>query len=186
MLIIGGAGGVGSIAIQLARRAGLVVIATASRPETIAWCNQMGAHHVINHRLPLKPQLQAVAFSEVDAIANFTDSAPYWEVMAELIAPQGHIGLIVEPSKALNIGDPLKAKCVSIHWEMMFSRARFKTTDMIEQHRILSRVADLVDRGELRTTLTQTLFPIDAANLRSAHAQLESGKTIGKVALSGW
>jgi NADPH2:quinone reductase len=186
LLIIGGAGGVGSIAIQLARRAGLAVIATASRPETIAWCEQMGARHVIDHRKPLKPQLQAVGYNEVDAIVNFADTVPYWEVMADLIAPQGHIGLIVEPSTALSIGDPLKAKCVSIHWEMMFARARFKTADMIEQHRILDRVADLVDSGELRTTLTQTLFPIDAANLRAAHAQLESGKTIGKVALSGW
>lgn len=186
LLIVGGAGGVGSIAIQLARRAGLVVIATASRPETITWCIQMGAQHVIDHRQPLKPQLQAIGFSEVDAIANFADAAPYWDVMTDLIAPQGRIGLIVEPSTPLNIGDPLKAKCVSIHWEMMFARARFKTTDMIEQHRILDRVADLVDSGELRTTLTQTLFPIDAVNLRAAHAQLESGKTIGKVALAGW
>jgi NADPH2:quinone reductase len=186
LLIIGGAGGVGSIAIQLARRAGLVVIATASRPETVAWCKQMGAQHVIDHRHPLKPQLEALDFAEVDAIANFADTDRYWDTMSELIAPQGRIGLIVEPAAALKIGDPLKAKCVSIHWEMMFARSRFKTADMIEQHRILERVADLVDRGELRTTLTQTLFPIDAVNLRSAHAQLESGRTIGKVALSGW
>jgi NADPH2:quinone reductase len=186
LLVIGGAGGVGSIAIQLAQRAGFVVVATASRPETVAWCTQMGAQHVIDHRQPLKPQLQALGFDAVDAIVNFADTAPYWDVMADLIAPQGRIGLIVEPSTPLNIGDPLKAKCVGIHWEMMFARARFQTADMIEQHRILERIADLVDRGELRSTLTQTLFPIDAVNLRTAHAQLESGKTIGKVALSGW
>jgi len=106
--------------------------------------------------------------------------------MGQLIAPQGRIGLIVEPSAPVNIGDPFKAKCVGIHWEMMFARARFQTHDMDEQHRILDRVADLVDAGELRTTLTETLFPIDATNLRTAHAQLESGRTIGKVALSGW
>jgi NADPH2:quinone reductase len=186
LLIIGGAGGVGSIAIQLARRAGFVTIATASRPETVAWCTQMGAHHVIDHRQPLKAQLEALGFHEVDAIANFTDAAPYWDAMADVIAPQGRIGLIVEPSTAVKLGDPLKAKCISIHWEMIFARSRFKTADMIEQHRILDRVADLVDAGELRTTLTETLSPIDAANLRTAHAQLESGKTIGKVALAGW
>jgi NADPH2:quinone reductase len=186
LLIIGGAGGVGSIAIQFARRAGLVVIATASRPETISWCMQMGAHHVIDHRQPLKPQLEALGFPTLDAIANFADTALYWDAMADLIAPQGRIGLIVEPSTALQIGDPLKAKCASIHWEMMFARSRFKTADMIEQHRILDRVADLVDAGELRTTLTETLSPIDATHLRAAHARLESGKTIGKVALVGW
>jgi len=186
LLIIGGAGGVGSIATQLARRAGVVVIATASRPETIAWCRQMGAQQVIDHRQPLKPQLDTLGFAEVDTILNFADPAPYWETMGQLIAPQGHIGLIVEPSTPLNIGDPFKAKCVGIHWEMMFARARFRTHDMEEQHRILDRVADLVDAGELRTTLTETLFPIDATNLRTAHAQLESGRTIGKVALSGW
>jgi NADPH2:quinone reductase len=186
LLIIGGAGGVGSIATQLARRAGLVVIATASRPETITWCTQMGAHHVIDHRQTLKPQLASLGFSEVDAVVNFSDPAPYWETMGQLIAPQGSIGLIVEPSTPVNIGDPFKAKCIGIHWEMMFARARFDTADMDEQRRILDRVADLVDAGELRTTLTETLFPIDATNLRTAHAQLESGKTIGKVALSGW
>lgn len=186
LLVIGGAGGVGSIATQLARHAGFIVIATASRPETIAWCTQMGATHVIDHRKALKPQLDALGFDDVDAIVNFADPAPYWESMGQLIAPQGRIGLIVEPSATLNIGDPYKAKCISIHWEMMFARARFKTADIGQQQRILERVASLVDAGELRTTLTETLFPIDATNLRTAHAQLESGKTIGKVALSGW
>jgi NADPH2:quinone reductase len=186
LLIVAGAGGVGSIAIQLARRAGFVVIATASRPETIAWCRAMGAQHVVDHRQPLAPQLAALGIAEVDAIINLTDSAPYWQAMGEIIAPQGRIGLIVEPTGPLNIGDPLKAKCVGIHWEMMFARARFKTADMIEQHRLLDRVADLVDAGELKGTLTHTLGTINAANLREAHRQLESGTTIGKLALAGW
>ncbi|GAA0706028.1 zinc-binding alcohol dehydrogenase family protein [Dokdonella soli] len=186
LLIIGGAGGVGSIAIQLARRAGLVTIATASRPETIAWCRQMGAQHVVDHRQPLQSQLAALCFATVDAVINLADTDRYWETIGEILAPQGHVGLIVEPKGALKIGDPYKAKCIGIHWEMMFARPRFRTADMIEQHRILNRVADLVDAGELRTTLTETLFPIDATNLRTAHAQLESGKTIGKVALAGW
>jgi NADPH2:quinone reductase len=186
LLIIGGAGGVGSIAIQLARRAGFTVIATASRPETVAWCRAMGAQQVIDHRQPMAPQLGALGIAEVDAIVNLTDSAPYWQAMGELIAPQGRFGLIVEPSAPLNIGDPLKAKCVGIHWEMMFARARFKTADMIEQHRLLDRVADLLDAGELQGTHTKTIGTINAANLRETHRQLESGTTIGKLALAGW
>ncbi|MGH8063278.1 MAG: zinc-binding dehydrogenase, partial [Pseudoxanthomonas sp.] len=103
-----------------------------------------------------------------------------------LLAPQGHVGLIVEPSGALKIGDPYKAKSVGIHWEMMFARARFKTPDMIEQHRVLNRVASLVDAGELRTTHTETIGAINAANLREVHRRLESGATIGKLVLAGW
>lgn len=186
LLVIGGAGGVGSIAIQLARRAQLIVVATASRAETIAWCTQMGAHHVVDHRHALQPQLAALGLDSVDAAINLADTDRYWDALGELLAPQGQVGLIVEPAGALKIGDPYKAKCIGIHWEMMFARARFRTADMHLQGRILDRVADLVDAGELRTTLTETLSPIDAANLRTAHARLESGKTIGKLALSGW
>lgn len=186
LLVIAGAGGVGSIALQLARRAGLVAIATASRPETIEWCRAMGADHVVDHRQPLKPQLEALGFADVDVAINLADTDRYWDELGELLAPQGHVGLIVEPRGALKIGDPYKAKCIGIHWEMMFARARFRTPDMQHQGEILDRLADLLDAGELRTTLTETLSPIDAANLREAHARLESGKTIGKLALSGW
>ena len=186
LLIIGGAGGVGSIAIQLAVRAGLTVIATASRPETVAWCKRMGAQHVIDHRQPLKPQLAALGFAYADAIVNLADTDRYWETMGDLIAPQGRIGLIVEPKGPLSIGDRFKTKCVSIHWETMFGRSRFQTKDMIEQHRLLDRVAALVDGGELRTTHTETIGTINAANLRATHARLESGTTIGKLALAGW
>lgn len=186
LLIIAGAGGVGSIAIQLARRAGFTVIATASRPQTVAWCRELGAHHVVDHRQPLAPQLAALGFTTVDAAINLADTDRYWQVLGELLAPQGHLGLIVEPTGTLRIGDPYKAKCIGIHWEMMFARPRFRTADMAEQGAILDRVADLIDAGELRTTLTETLTPIDAANLREAHRRLESGTTIGKLALSGW
>lgn len=186
LLIIGGAGGVGSIAIQLARRAGFTVIATASRPETIAWCCTMGAQHVINHREPLAPQLAALGFTQINAAINLADTSRYWEPLGELLAPQGHVGLIVEPSGALKIGDPYKAKCIGIHWEMMFARPRFKTADQAEQGRILGRVAVLIDAGELRGTRTETLSPINATNLREAHRRLESGTTIGKLALAGW
>ena len=186
LLIIGGAGGVGSIAIQLARRAGLVVIATASRPETIDWVRRMGAQHVVDHRKALGPELAALGFTHVDAIVNLADTDRYWTTIGELIAPQGQVGLIVEPKGALAIGGPFKAKCVGIHWETMFGRARFKTADLIEQHRLLDRIAALVDAGEIRTTHTETLGKIDAANLRAAHARIESGTTIGKLALEGW
>ncbi|RZA28676.1 MAG: zinc-binding alcohol dehydrogenase family protein [Lysobacteraceae bacterium] len=186
LLIIAGAGGVGSIAIQLARHAGFTVIATASRAETIDWCRSMGAHHVIDHRQPLASQLEALGFMQVDAVLNLADTDRYWDAIGEIIAPLGHVGLIVEPSGLLKIGDPYKAKSVGIHWEMMFARARFQTADLIEQHRLLNRVASLVDAGELRSTLTGVVGPIDAANLREVHRRLESGSTIGKLVLAGW
>ena len=186
LLIIAGAGGVGSIAIQLARHAGFTVITTASRAETIDWCRSMGAHHVIDHRQPLAAQLEALGFKQVDAVLNLADTDRYWEAIGEIIAPLGHVGLIVEPSGLLRIGDPYKAKSVGIHWEMMFARARFQTPDMIEQHRLLNRVASLVDAGELRSTLTEVVGPINAANLREVHRRLESGSTIGKLVLAGW
>ena len=186
LLIIGGAGGVGSIAIQLARRAGFTVVATASRPETIEWCRSLGAQHVINHREPLTPQLAALGFAQIDAALNLADTDRYWDVLGELLAPQGHLGLIVEPKGALKIGDPYKAKCIGIHWEMMFARPRFKTVDQHEQGRILEHVAGLIDTGELRATRTETLAPINAANLREVHRRLESGATIGKLVLAGW
>ena len=186
LLIIAGAGGVGSIAIQLAQRAGFTVIATASRPETIVWCRSLGAQHVINHRDALLPQLQALGFEQVDAVLNLADTDHYWDAIGELLAPQGHVGLIVEPAGALKIGDPYKAKCIGIHWELMFARARHKTADQAEQGRILERVADLIASGDLRGTRTTTLSPINAANLREAHRRLESGSSIGKLVLAGW
>ena len=186
LLIIAGAGGVGSIAIQIAKRAGFRVVATASRAETVEWCRRMGADEVVDHRQPLAPQLQALGIEQVDAALNLADTDRYWEVLGELLAPQGHVGLIVEPSGALKIGDPYKAKCIGIHWEMMFARPRFRTADMIEQGRLLDRVAELIDAGELKGTHTQTLGKIDAQTLREAHRRLESGTTIGKVVLAGW
>lgn len=186
LLVIGGAGGVGSIAIQLGRHAGFTVVATASREESVQWCRQLGAAHVIDHRQPLAPQLQALGISQVDAALNLANTDLYWQQLGELLAPQGHVGLVVEPAGELRIGDPYKAKCIGIHWEFMFARARFRTADMIEQHRILTRAASLIDAGELRTTLTQRLGTINAHNLRHAHHLLESGRSIGKLALEGW
>lgn len=186
LLVIGGAGGVGSLAIQLARHAGFRVIATASREASMQWCRQMGAHGVIDHRQPLAAQLQPLGIDQVDVILNLADTDAYWQQMGELVAAQGHVGLIVEPRGALHIGDPWKAKSVGIHWEFMFTRARFQTADRDAQHRILCRAASLVDAGELRVPLGQQLGPITAANLRTAHALLESGRSIGKLVLAGW
>ena len=186
LLIIGGAGGVGSIAIQLARRAGFTVIATASRDETVAWCRTLGAAHVINHRQPLAAQLSALGFEQVDAVINLADTDHYWNTVGEILSPQGHVGLIVEPAGPLNIGDPYKSKCIGIHWELMFTRSLYKTTDQHEQGRILDLVAELVASGELLGTRTHTLSPINAANLREAHRQLESGASVGKLVLAGW
>ena len=185
LLILGAAGGVGSIAIQLAHRAGATVIASASRPESAAWVRQLGADHVVDHHQPLAPQLAALGFEVVDLIANFSDTDAYWEVMAALIRPLGSIVAIVGNRHPLDL-NRLKAKSVRFAWEFMFSRSQFQTPDMGEQGRILDRFADHFDRGELRPTLGRTLSPINAANLEVAHAQLAAGSTIGKIALVGW
>jgi NADPH2:quinone reductase len=185
MLIIGGAGGVGSIGIQIAKQAKLRVIATASRPETIAWCKELGADHVIDHRKPMRPQIEALGLKFVDYIANFNDVDEHWAAMGDLVAPQGGIVLIVGNKNPLVV-DAVRAKSAAICFELMFTRPRFKTADMIEQHNLLNHVADWLDAGKLKGTLKQTLSPINAANLRKAHAQLESGTTIGKIVLKGW
>ena len=185
LLIIGGAGGVGSIGIQIAKIAGLKVIATASRAETIAWCKELGADHVIDHRKPMRPQVEALGMKYVDYIANFNEVDEHWATIGDLIAPQGAIALIVSNKAPLNV-DAVRGKSAAICFELMFTRPRFQTHDMVEQHKLLNQVADWLDSGKLRGTLKQTLSPINAANLRKAHAQLESGTTIGKVVLQGW
>ena len=185
LLILGGAGGVGSIAIQLAKWSGLIVIATASRPETQDWVKGLGADHVVDHRQPLPPQLAAIGHKEVNFIANFNNTDAYWVVMAESIKPQGRIVSIVENDHPVEIG-LLKIKSASFGWVFMFTRAMFQTADMAEQGKILDRIAQLVDAGIIRTTLTERLSPISASNMRAAHAKSESGRTIGKVAISGW
>ena len=181
ILILGGAGGVGSIGIQIAKLAGLKVIATASRPETIAWVKELGADEVVDHRKDLPSQIR----KSVDYIAVYNDLDMHWAAIGELIAPQGGIVSIVGNLKPLPM-DAVRAKSASLCWELMFTRPRFKTPDMIEQHKLLNQVADWLDAGKLRGTLKQTLTPINAANLRKSHAQLESGTTIGKLVLKGW
>jgi len=185
LLITGGAGGVGSILIQLARRlTGLTVVATATRPESQAWCRDLGAHAVIDHAKPLKEQIEALKLPPVALVASLTFSEQHYKAIAELMAPQGKFGLIDDPVE-FSIS-PFKGKAISIHWESMFTRSSFQTPDMIAQHRLLNDVSDLIDKGVLRTTLDQSFGTINAANLKKAHALLESGQSRGKIVLEGW
>ncbi len=183
LLIINGAGGVGSALIPLARRAGLVVVATASRPETAAWCSRLGANHVINHREPLRPQAEALGFRDFPYIANLHNTEAYWETTADLIAPLGALGLIVEPRETLHLGDPLKAKCVRIAWEFMAARAKFRLPDMHRQGEILTEIAGLCDAGEFPKLATRVFDSLTAGNLREAHAAMESSTALGKWVL---
>jgi zinc-binding alcohol dehydrogenase family protein len=185
LLIIGGAGGVGSILIQLARRlTGLTVIATASRPETAAWCTQLGAHHVVDHTKSLQAELQRIGVPQVPYVAGLTATDRHFPAIVDIIGPQGRFALIDDPP-TLDI-NPLKRKSVSVHWELMFTRPLFETEDMIAQHNLLNELADLVDVGVIRTTLNERLGTINAANLRRAHALIEGGRSKGKIVLEGF
>jgi NADPH:quinone reductase len=185
LLIIGAAGGVGSILIQLARRlTGLTVNATASRPETRQWCLDLGAHHVIDHTKPLVAQLRDIAIPEVEFIAGLNATDMHYPALVEALAPQGKFGLIDDP-KRLD-ATPLKSKSASLHWEFMFTRPVFETSDMLVQHKLLNEVSGLVDAGVIRTTLAETLSKINATNLKKAHALIESGRMRGKLVLAGF
>lgn len=185
VLIIGGSGGVGSIAIQLLRAlTDLSVIATASRPETKAWVSELGAHHVLDHSEPLQPQIEAIGLGQPGYVFSTNHTDQYIDQSAELIAPQGRFGLIDDP-KTLDI-KPFKSKAVSIHWELMFTRPLFKTADMARQGEILNEVSALLDAGKIKSTATETLGTICAENLKLAHAALESGRVRGKLVLEGF
>jgi NADPH2:quinone reductase len=180
LLIINGAGGVGSALIPLARSAGLTVVATASRPETIAWCLALGAHHVIDHHKPLRPQAEALGIPAFPYIANLFNTEAYWETTADLIAPFGTLGLIVEPREKLHLGDPLKAKCVRIAWEFMAARARLKSPDMHLQGRYLAEISARCEAGSFPKIHTRIFETLTAATLREAHAAMEQGLAHGK------
>lgn len=185
LLIIGAAGGVGSVMIQLARQlTGLTIIATASRPETQSWVKELGAHHVIDHSKPLSEGLQAAGFSQVSHVVCLNQTDQHFAQIVEVIAPQGQFGLIDDPS-LIDI-TKLKRKSVSLHWELMFTRALYQTDDMIEQHHLLNQVAALVDTGVLRSTVNEQMGKINAENLQRAHLLLESGQSRGKIVLSGF
>jgi len=185
VVIIGGSGGVGSIAIQLLRaKTDMTVIATASRPETQEWVKSLGAHHVIDHTKPLAEQIDALGIGQPGYVFSTTHTQQYIEQIAEFIAPQGRFGLIDDPEE-LNIM-PFKVKAISTHWELMFTRPLFETADITRQHDILNEVAELLDAGKIQSTATETLGKIDAATLKKAHAILESNKAKGKLVLSGF
>jgi len=185
LLIINGAGGVGSILTQIARRlTGLTVVATASRPETAEWCRRMGAHHVINHHRPFIQELSNVGLTHVEYVAGLTATDKHLTDIEAALAPQGRLALIDDP-KILDIAK-LKRKSISVHWELMFTRSLYQTSDMIEQHRLLNEVAELVDAGILRTTLATDGGLIDVDNLKRVHGLIEGGKAIGKTVLTGF
>lgn len=190
ILIIGAAGGVGSIATQLAKLAGLTVIGTASRPESVQWAKDHGADFTINHNSPFAPQLKEIGFESVDYVFCLNDTVQHFANLAEVIAPQGKICSIVPVAKASQAGsldmDLLFYKSVTFVWELMFTRAMFQTKDMIKQHDILNQLAELIDNGKLKTTLAERLEPINAANLRLAHEKMETGRSIGKIVLENF
>ena len=205
ILIIGGAGGVGSIAIQLAKnlvnqstlssssitssshRVGINVIATASRAESVEWCKGMGADYVVNHHKDLKSQIkELVDIDYVDYILCLNDTDGHFESIKQLVAPQGKICSIVETKSPVDLGGILQQKSATFVWELMFTRSLFQTPDMIAQHQLLNTVADVIDSNKIKSTLTEVLSPINAENLRKAHRKLESGTMIGKIALSGF
>ncbi len=185
IVIIGGAGGVGSIAIQLARAlTGLTVIATASRPETVSWVRGMGAHHVVDHGRPLAAQVAGLGLGAPAFVFSTTQTDRHLSEIVEMIAPQGRFGVIDDPP-TLDI-NPFKRKSASVHWELMYTRTIYQTADMAEQGRLLNEVSRLVDDGVLRSTMTRNEGPITAAALKRVHAVIESGRARGKIVLEGF
>ncbi|MFK0091987.1 zinc-binding alcohol dehydrogenase family protein [Pseudomonas sp. NPDC090592] len=185
LLVIGAAGGVGSILVQLASKlTQLTVIGTASRPETQAWVEALGAHHVIDHSASIPLQLEELKLNQVDYVISLTHTDSYLAQLVEVLRPQGKLALIDDPAQ-LDVM-PLKRKSLSLHWELMFTRSLYKTEDMIKQHQLLGRVARLVDDGVLKTTLGEHYGTINAEHLKRAHAMIESGKARGKIVLEGF
>lgn len=185
LLVIGAAGGVGSILVQLARQlTRLTVIGTASRPDTQDWVYGLGAHHVIDHSQPLTDGLQRLGIAEVSHVASLTHTDQHFDQIVAALAPQGQLALIDDPGQLDVMA--LKRKSLSLHWESMFTRSSFNTPDLDRQHALLERVAALVDAGVLRTTLGEHYGRIDAANLRRAHALIESHRARGKLVLEGF
>ncbi|MES2531571.1 MAG: zinc-binding alcohol dehydrogenase family protein [Pseudomonadota bacterium] len=185
LLIVGAAGGVGSMLTQLARQlTQLTVIGTASRPETVEWVRALGAHHVLDHSRPLAAELAGAGLPPVDMVASLTQTDRHYAQLIEALKPQGRFALIDDPA-ALD-ARPLKSKSLSLHWELMFTRSSFETPDMQRQHELLERVSALVDQGVLKTTLGEDFGTINAANLRRAHALVESGRARGKAVLAGF
>ena len=185
ILVVGAAGGVGSILLQLAAAmTGATIIATASRERSQAWVKKLGAHYVVDHTQPLQPQIEALNIGLVTHVASLNGTDAYFETYIELLAPFGKIGLIDDP-KNVNV-NLMKRKSLSLHWEFMYTRSMFQTKDMLKQGELLNRISDLIDQGYLQTTIGKNLGLINAANLKLAHAGIESGQSIGKIVLEGF
>jgi zinc-binding alcohol dehydrogenase family protein len=186
ILVIGAAGGVGSIFIQIAKAiTGATIIATASRESSQAWVKKLGADHVVDHSKPLGPQVEELSLGQVTHVASLTNTDSYFDTYVELLAPFGKIVMIDDPSEPLNYM-AMKPKSLSLHIEFMYARSMFNAIDMDEQSKLLNRVADLIDQGYIKTTVGKNLGIINADNLKAAHAELESGKSIGKIVLEGF
>ena len=185
LLIVGAAGGVGSILTQLARKlTRMTIIGTASRPESQKWVLDAGAHHVIDHSKPLSEELARIGVNAVTHVASLNNTEQHYAQLIAALAPQGKLALIDDP-QTLD-ARPLKAKSLSLHWEFMFTRSMFETPDMLAQHQLLTRVAALIDDKTLKTTLGEHYGPINASNLQKAHTQLETGRAVGKIVLEGF
>ncbi|MGI9291300.1 MAG: zinc-binding alcohol dehydrogenase family protein [Gammaproteobacteria bacterium] len=186
ILVVGAAGGVGSILLQLAKAVtGATVIATASRESSQAWVKKLGAHHVVDHTQPLQPQIEALGIGQASHVASLNSTESYFESYTELLAPFGKIAMIDDPAKPLDVMK-LKPKSQSLHIEFMFARSMFQAADMNEQSRLLNRISDLIDLGYIQTTVGKNLGTINADNLQAAHEELESGRSIGKIVLQGF
>lgn len=185
LLIIGAAGGLGSMAIQFARQlSNCTIIATASRPESQKWCTDLGAHHVIDHSRDLGDQLKTIGFETVPYILNCSNNAPYWETMSELVSPEGAICLVASTKAKLNL-DLYMAKSVRINYELMFTRSMFKTAKMSLQGDLLDRLSDMISSGTIRHVMTENFGAMSVGTLAKAHAHIEKGRMLGKLALSG-
>jgi len=186
ILVIGAAGGVGSILIQIAKAiTGATIIATASRESSQAWVKKLGADHVVDHTQPLQPQIEALGIGQVTHVASLHSTDSYFDTYTELLVPFGKIAMIDDPAEPLDVMK-MKPKSLSLHIEFMYARSMFKAADMDEQSRLLNRVSDLIDQGYIQTTVGKNLGAINAENLKTAHAELESGKSIGKIVLEGF
>jgi len=185
LLIVGAGGGVGSILTQLARQlTRLTVIGSASRDATRAWVSKLGAHHTVDHTRPMQPQLAELGLPNVDIVISLTHTDHHYQDIIAALAPQGQLALIDDPATLDAV--PLKRKSISLHWELMFTRSMFETADMVRQHALLNRVAAMIEDGSLSTTLGEHFGTINAANLRRAHALIESNRAIGKIVLENF